>query len=132
MPLTNSTQYVLVVEDDRSLRDLYRSALSATGHEVIAVEDGLDALRMVGNRYPGAIVLDMVLPGLNGREVYRELKSNPETSHIPVVLVTGGDMSDLPLDESACFILKKPTTIAQLLAAVDTVLGREARPASDP
>ena len=121
MPMTNSTPYVLVVEDNLSLRDLYRSVLSAAGRDVIAVEDGLEALRMVASRRPGAIVLDLVLPGLNGREVYRRLKSSPETSHIPIVIITGGDMSDLPLDQSACFVLKKPITIAQLMAAVETV-----------
>jgi DNA-binding response OmpR family regulator len=129
---TNPASYVLVVEDDLSLRDLYRSALRPSGHEVIAVEDGLDALRSVEIRRPDAIVLDMGLPGLNGREVYRELKSSPETSQIPIVIITGGDVSDLPLDQFACFVLRKPITIAQLIAAVENCLRSEAPPAADP
>jgi DNA-binding response OmpR family regulator len=129
--LTNSTPYVLVVEDDLSLRDLYRTALRPAGHTVIAAEDGLEALRIVDNHRPAAIVLDLGLPNLGGRDVYKDLKARPETSHIPIVIITGGDMSDLPLDQFACFVLRKPFTIAQLIAAVENSLRPGARPTSD-
>ena len=86
---------VLVVEDDQQLRTHYRAALKAAGYEVVAVDDGLTALRQVEQALPDAVVLDLGLPRLHGRDVYRELATNPMTSGIPVVVVTGQPLSDV-------------------------------------
>src|SRR5688572_7854006 len=88
-------RYVLVVEDDPTLRELYRSTLALAGYWVVAVEDGIDALRRVEHRRPDALVLDLALPRVSGRDVERELRSNPETRDIPIVIVSGQDVSDL-------------------------------------
>lgn len=122
MPLALD-RYVLVVEDDTSVRDLYRSALRAVGYAVIGVEDGFDALRLVESQRPAAIVLDLGLPRLNGRDVYKEIKARPETRSIPIVVVTGNDTRDLNLDDFAC-VLRKPITMDRLVAAVDECLRR--------
>src|SRR6185436_1797482 len=95
VPAMSLDQYVLVVEDDATLRELYRSTLRSAGYAVVAVEDGIDALRRVERGRPDAVVLDLGLPRLNGRDVKRELKSRPDTEHIPVVVVSGNDTSDL-------------------------------------
>jgi DNA-binding response OmpR family regulator len=58
MPLGSWNRYILVVEDDAALRDLYRSSLRAAGYAVIGVEDGIDALRLIENQRPAAIVLE--------------------------------------------------------------------------
>lgn len=118
MPRTVLAGYILVVEDDRRLRNLYRSALRGAGYAVVDVEDGVDALRLVDEQPPAAVVLDLALPRLSGRDVHRELKSNPTTARIPVVVVTGTDVSDLnPSDFFS--VLKKPTTTDELITAVD-------------
>lgn len=70
-------RYVLVGENDASLRELYRSALRAAGYAVVAVEDGIDALRRVERARPEAVVLDLDLPRLSGRDVQKELKAGP-------------------------------------------------------
>lgn len=126
MPPAAVERYVLVVEDDPTLRELYRNALTIAGHAVVAVEDGIDALRRVERRRPDAVVLDLGLPRVSGRDVERELKANPETSHIPIVIVTGNDVSDLNPSDFAC-VLRKPVSVEKLVAAVQDCLHRARR-----
>ena len=100
-------QYVLVVEDDCGLRELYRAALRSAGYRVVAVDDGIPALRNVEARRPSAVVLDLGLPRLGGRDVQRELRSHPDTHTIPIVIVSGNDVSDLNPNDFGC-VLRKP------------------------
>lgn len=125
MPQPSWNHYILLVEDDHSLRDLYRTALRDAGYAVIGVEDGLDALKVIDIGKPRAIVLDLALPRLGGRDVTRELLSNDYTRRIPVVIVSGGDVSDLDPAQFAC-ILKKPIDADDLVRAVDKCLRRGA------
>ena len=81
--LTVGHRDVLVVEDDQPLRELYRTALQAAGFSVIAVEDGLRALRCVEAAKPGAVVLDLELPQLGGSDVQQELRAHPDISTSP-------------------------------------------------
>ncbi len=119
---------VLVVEDDPDLRALYRTSLTVAGYAVVAVEDGIDALRHIeGSGVPSAVILDLALPRLSGRDVHRELAAHPETSKIPIVVVTGSDISDLNKSEFAC-VLRKPVHVESLLYAVQTCIrGRGSR-----
>ena len=120
-----SRQTVLVVEDDPYLRNLYRTALTSAGYSVVAVEDGVDALRRVEDETPNAVVLDLGLPRLNGRDVHRELQARPGTREIPVVVVSGTDMSDLDPGDFAS-VLRKPVLPDAVVSAVDRSL-RKAR-----
>jgi CheY-like chemotaxis protein len=110
---------VLVVEDDPSLRELYRSALRAVGFRVVAVDDGLTALRTVEATAPAAVVLDLDLPRLGGRDVHKELRSHPVTHRIPIVVVSGTDVSDLRPEEFAA-VLRKPIGPDRLIEAVQS------------
>ena len=87
----------------------------------MAVEDGLEALRRVDEVRPDLVVLDLDLPRLPGQEVGKELKARPETSNIPIMIVTGKDTSDLDPSEFAC-VIRKPVNIEQLLEAVQNCL----------
>jgi CheY-like chemotaxis protein len=126
VPQPSWEHYILVVEDDHSLRDLYRSALRAAGYAVVGVEDGQDALRMVETGIPRAVVLDLALPRLGGREVSKELRANPTTQHIPVVIVSGTDTSDLDPGQFAC-VLKKPIDPDALVDAVQSCIATRRR-----
>ena len=108
---------VLIVEDDAALRALYRASLQLEGYAVIAVEDGLDALRYIDTNAPSAIVLDLDLPRLGGRDVQRELTASMDTNGIPIIIVTGGDTSDLNPKDFAC-ILRKPLDVEAMASAV--------------
>ena len=110
---------VLVVEDDLSLRTLYRAALMAAGYSVTAVEDGVDALTYLdSNPAPQAVVLDLALPRLSGLDVGQELKVRPDTASVPIIVVTGivgFDAADLHFD---C-VFPKPISAESLVRAVD-------------
>ena len=108
---------VLIVEDDPSLRSLYRAMLQLEGFDVTAVEDGIDALRHIELELPDAIVLDLGLPRLGGREVQREITGRMDMRGIPIVIVTGEPIDDL--DRSQCAsILRKPLEPTALITAV--------------
>ena len=107
---------VLVVEDDPPLRELYRSALTAAGYAVFAVEDGLDALRYVETRTPAAVVLDLGLPRLHGRDVQREMAAQGLTAHIPIIVVTG-EQGPIDEQEFSC-VLRKPAAPHDVVEAV--------------
>jgi len=112
---------ILVVEDDAELRALYRIALMAAGYSVVAVEDGFDALLHMETNIPRAVVLDMELPRIGGRDVHRELACRPDTRDIPVIVVSGTDISDLKPEEFAC-VMRKPIDVQRLVEAIDKCL----------
>jgi DNA-binding response OmpR family regulator len=116
---------ILIVEDDRELRDLYRASLSAAGYMPIAVADGLDALRHIEqDTIPDAIVLDIGLPRVSGHDVHREIAANPATNHIPIVIVTGTEVTPIGMRRFDC-VLKKPVSVDALLHAVHGCLERQ-------
>ena len=110
---------MLVVEDDPALREMYRAALTAAGYAVFAVEDGLDALRYVESRTPSAVLLDLGLPRLHGRDVQRELAAQGHTS-IPIIVVTA-DPSSIDEEDFAC-VLRKPIDPEKVVEAVQRCL----------
>src|SRR5688500_5436103 len=126
MASTSQDAYVLIVEDHAPVRDLYHSALRAAGYAAIGVEDGMDALRLVERRIPRAVVLDLSLPHLSGRDVLKALKAHTDTRAIPIIIVTGAlDTTDLNPDDVTC-VLRKPVSVAGLIAALDACLQRNA------
>jgi DNA-binding response OmpR family regulator len=112
---------ILVVEDDSSLRTFYQSALAIAGYRVITAQDGIDALWRIDNELPDLVVLDLNLPRLGGRDVKAELKAHAETRHVPIMVVSGTERSDLDPPDVVCH-LRKPVTAEQLIEAVETCL----------
>jgi CheY-like chemotaxis protein len=127
VPPAARSKTVLIVEDDAATRTMYREALTYAGYEVIAVEDGLDALRRIEETLPAVVVLDLMLPRLGGWDVYKELRANPRTRRLPVVIVTASEAREL--DPSALRrFLRKPISPEALTAMVDrAVRGRPIR-----
>lgn len=80
---------ILVIEDSRMLRLIMEKSLSKAGHQVTVVGDGQQGLAAAQASRPDVILLDMMLPTLEGTGVLRQLKSNPETSLIPVIVLSG-------------------------------------------
>ena len=79
---------VLVVDDDDDIRDALSVILEADGHEVLQAVDGLQALLLIADKRPDAMVLDIRMPRLDGIEVLRALRAVPPTRDLPVVVVT--------------------------------------------
>lgn len=117
------TKTILLVEDDAPSRELYLRALQGGGHTVVTAEDGLAALHSIYAALPQVIVLDMMLPRLGGRDVLRELRANPDTRRIPVVIITGMDVRDLA-ERAGIPVLQKPFRMHELVAAVDDAVRR--------
>jgi DNA-binding response OmpR family regulator len=111
------------VEDDSSLRELYRTALRTAGFTVVAVGDGVSALRSVETRRPSAVVLDLSLPYVGGRDVQRELKAGRSTRNIPIIVVSGTDMSDLD-ERDFAMLLAKPVKPDDLVMNVEQAIQR--------
>ena len=114
---------VLIVEDDPVLRSMYGAMLRMEGFTVVTVEDGIDALRHLEINHPAAVILDLGLPRLGGRDVQREITSRVEMRGIPIVIVTGEETSDLDPKDFVC-ILRKPIDPQQLVSAVRDCLRR--------
>ena len=115
------TTTVLVVEDDRALRDLYRSVLREAGFTVVAVGDGLDALHVLEQRVPALVVLDLALTRLSGRDVGQELRATAATRHVPIVVVTGKDDENAENLDVDC-VLRKPVAPERLVETVNRCL----------
>ena len=120
---------VLVVEDERDVAELIRYNLSKEGYEVIVAPTGADALKQAREVQPDVILLDIMVPQLNGWEVCRRLKQDAETKSIPVIMVTGrveeGDKV-LGFEMGADDYVTKPFSPRELLARIRAV-GRRGR-----
>src|ERR1019366_5763785 len=80
--------FVLVVDDEEQNRSLLRDRLEARGYEIVEAENGLQALEKVAGRPPDVILLDLMMPKMDGFEVCRRLKKDLKTAHIPILIVT--------------------------------------------
>ena len=121
---------ILVVEDEEDILELLRYNLAKEGYSLRLVTSGEDALTAALNDKPDLVLLDLMLPGLDGLEVCKELKANRHTSHIPVIMVTAkGEESDIVtgLELGADDYIAKPFSPKVLVARVRTILRRQSR-----
>jgi CheY-like chemotaxis protein len=84
----NARSLVLIADDDADILALVKAVLERSGHEVVAVRDGAEALASVGARKPDLAVLDIAMPEVDGLEVLRRLRADATTSDLPVVLLS--------------------------------------------
>jgi DNA-binding response OmpR family regulator len=115
---------VLVVDDDETVREVLRRYLSRDGHQVLEAADGPAALHLVHSARPDLVVLDLMLPGLDGLEVCREIR---KTSTVPVIMLTAlGQESDrvVGLEYGADDYVVKPFSPRELALRVGRVLDR--------
>lgn len=123
---------ILVVEDEPAQREVLAYNIRAEGYSVSTAEAGDEALLAVKETPPDLIVLDWMLPHVSGIEVCRQLKSQPETHRIPVIMLSArGEETDRVrgLETGADDYMVKPYSVAELLARIRTQL-RRTRPAS--
>lgn len=117
---------ILLVEDDRLLRKAAESALRLRGFRVVAVPNGDEALRAVAAEPPDLILLDLVMPGLQGHQVLKVLKDDTATARIPVVILTNlGQDSDVQQAlnaGAAAYAIKTNLGLEDLVALVRRTL----------
>lgn len=109
---------ILVVEDNPQAAKLLTLYLTQAGYDVLATDNGVNALELAGQCHPLAITLDLLLPGLDGWEVLSELKASPLTRDIPVVIVSVLDRQSFGFRLGASEYLVKPVERAELLHAL--------------
>ena len=125
---------VLIVEDDADIRELIRYNLAQEGFIIEEAADGAQALERVKRRVPDLMVLDLMLPGMPGLQVCRQMRAERDTSHLPILIVTAkGTEVDkvLGLEMGADDYVVKPFSPRELVARVKALL-RRANPLSEP
>src|SRR5271154_346819 len=120
---------ILVVDDQPANIQIVGAVLGKLGHEIIPASDGPTALKRVALRTPDLILLDLLMPGMNGCDVCLQLKSNPEWKEIPVIFLSAADDKDLivrALDSGGVDYITKPFNQAELISRVRTQLALKA------
>jgi two-component system, OmpR family, phosphate regulon response regulator PhoB len=109
---------ILVVEDDPLARDLLANVLTDEGYDVMAAENGEQALATLGTVWPALITLDLDLPGIAGDLILAELRQRDETRTLPVVVVSAKHPIPRDVRELAQAVVPKPFDIDELLSVI--------------
>ena len=112
---------ILVAEDDASLREALQEVLSVTGYRFDLVADGVRALEAALADPPDLIILDHMMPGLDGLAVLRKLRADPRLQKTPVIFLTGA-AQDFPAEHGAAAVIEKPFRMAALQDMVRSLL----------
>jgi len=112
--MTDKRLCVLVVDDDRGVRDSLVELFEEEGYDVESAANGLEALECMKRARPSIVILDLMMPVMNGWELYERMKSDPLLCSIPVCILSAS-MSQVP--DAEC-VLAKPITATRLLEAI--------------
>ena len=121
------SKIVLLVDDDEMLRKMTNILLAKQGFDVIAVEDGPKALEQLKITLPDIILLDVLMPGMDGFTVCREIRANPTTAQIPIIMLTALDSVENKVkgfEAGADDYLAKPCDTAELVARINVMIRR--------
>lgn len=128
MPSTQTQKLqVLVVDDEPDLRELIEYNLVQSGHSVLSAGDGITAIELALSSVPDVIVLDVMMPGLNGIEVAKRLRNQTETASIPIIMLTAKaeEIHELEgLNAGADDYITKPFSMPVLLARINSLSRR--------
>ena len=120
-------ELIVVVEDEADIREVLVYNLKREGYRVVSAPDGEQGLKMIQEKIPDLVLLDLMLPGLDGLKICRRLKDDDQTGSIPIVMVSArGEESDivLGLELGADDYITKPFSTRELLARINAVLRR--------
>ena len=118
---------ILLVEDFDDARELYSTCLRSSGYDVIEAATGNDAVALARSASPHLILMDLLLPGMDGWQATAELKKDPRLKHVPIVALTAHAFSDERerIANLGCdAFLAKPCLPPDLIRTVDRILGR--------
>jgi twitching motility two-component system response regulator PilH len=118
------SQKILVVDDSLSQRLVLNALLAKAGHTVILANDGEEGVAKAKSELPDLIIMDIVMPGLNGFQATRAITNDETTWHIPVILLTSKDMDSdrvWALRQGATAFMNKPVDHDELLNLINTL-----------
>lgn len=125
------TNMILIIEDEEDIVDLVEYHLKQSGFSVIRALDGISGLEQAKKTRPGLIILDLMLPGMNGKDICRTLKSDPLTRAIPILMLTArAEEMDrvIGLELGADDYVTKPFSPRELVLRVKAILRRKETP----
>ena len=128
------TEKILLVDDDKDTLRLVGLMLRRQGYEVRAVDNGAQAITMAQEETPDLILLDIMMPEMDGYEVARRLRADPGTAEVPIIMFTAKSQVDdkvMGFEAGADDYLTKPTQPRELFAHMKAVLARSGRPRAD-
>lgn len=118
---------ILIIDDEKDLVELVEYNLKKEGFDVLSSQNGVDALKLIQKEHPSLIILDLMLPGMQGFEICRRLKNNPGTAKVPIIMLTArAEEVDkiLGLELGADDYITKPFSPREMVARVKAVLRR--------
>ena len=116
---------ILVIDDNPGSMRLTGYTLEKKGYQIITASDGLEGLRKAREEHPDLIILDVMLPGLDGYEVCHQLRQKPETATLPILMISAKahqDDKDIALRVGADDYLTKPVEPSTIVARVESLL----------
>jgi len=120
-------KHIVCIEDEMEMIDLIRIILGRRGFEVTGANGGREGLRMVREKHPDLVLLDLMMPDMDGWEVYQQMKADETTRNIPVIVVTAKAQNiDKVLGLHIARVddyIAKPFSPQELLASVEKILG---------
>src|SRR5690606_23389668 len=117
---------ILIIDDSPTEIHKLRSVLTKNGHDVLVADSGESGVILAKREMPDVVLMDIVMPGMNGFQATRQLTKAKETSHIPVIIVTTKDQETDRLwgtRQGAKAYLTKPVSEKQLLSTIEQVVG---------
>lgn len=128
-------ELIAILEDDSDIRKLIKITLEREGYKTIEFEEGKHLLEFINSNLPELVILDLMLPDMDGLEICRKIRSNERTSHLPIIIVSAkGEELDrvLGLEVGADDYVTKPFSARELLARIKATLRRARRTESEP
>jgi CheY-like chemotaxis protein len=119
---------ILIVDDQAATVDLISASLRLLGHEPISAYNGEQALELLAEQQPDIVLLDMMMPGIDGLETLRRLRKTDGLDQVPVIVVSAGqefDLEDRVREAGGAVLLPKPISMDQLQAMIDECLDYE-------
>ncbi|HLW59734.1 MAG TPA: response regulator [bacterium] len=128
--MPEGTRRILIVEDDRFLRKAAEAALRRHGFAVLTAADGEEGLRVARAEVPDLVLLDLIMPGLQGFEVLRQLKANDATSKIPVIVMSNlsqdNDMEQALIGGAEAYLIKANLSLDDLVKRIKDLFAARA------
>jgi two-component system phosphate regulon response regulator PhoB len=129
-----SNRSILVIEDDSAIAEVLTYNLEREGYQVARASDGRDGMRQVRQNKPDLVVLDLMLPGMDGIEICREIRADKETRHIAILMLTAkSEESDqlVGFHLGADDYVTKPFSLKVLLQRIRVLMSRRQKPAGE-
>jgi len=117
---------ILVVDDDQDMQKMLRLSIEASGYEFMSVSDGAEMLKAINTKTPDLILLDVMLPNMDGYTALREMRKEDKFKDLPVIVLTGKEqqkVGDLFALEKIAYFVEKPFDNKDLMEKIKEVIG---------